>query len=189
MNKSIKFCFLIFLIAFTTLIISGNIYGQKAVFTDEKSLMVNENIFGGSYEYLSGEIIISDQAISDEANVSYKSGQLIKLTTGFKVERNCRFKAKIAKNNEVVKIHEEAENPNIFEVFPNVSKAVFTIRINAVEDNNSFRIYNTSGILIHSFTQLKPGVTEVNLSEYPKGVYFIKAEIEDNSYLKKIVLQ
>lgn len=189
MNKFAELCLLILLLALTTLLMSGNVYGQKAVFSDEVSLTVDENIFGGTYEYLSGEIIVSDRVISDEANVSYKSGQLIKLTKGFKVERNCRFKAMIVKNSEVVKVAEERESLNLFEIFPNVSNGYFTIHLNSIDENCSFNIYNTSGILVYSTTQLKPGLTEINLCDYPKGVYFIKAEIENISCSKKIVIQ
>ena len=114
-----------FLLVLSIQFFSGNIYGQKTVLAEEGILKVEEDIFGGNYEYISGEVIVSERIISDGAIVDFKSGKLIKLTDGFKVEKNCQFRARIIKTTDVEE--EIAQETQLFEIYPNVSAGNFTI--------------------------------------------------------------
>ena len=95
MDKLIK-SFLLFSFLLTLgLSFPQGLYGQETILSEGTSLIVEDDIFGGVYEYISGETIVSDRIISDGADVSYKAMNSIKLTTGFKVEKNCHFKARL----------------------------------------------------------------------------------------------
>jgi hypothetical protein len=189
MVKSIHICFLSSLFILINLFAPQNLFGQKTILSEDASLKIGENVFGGNYEYVSNDLIVSDHVISGDAMVSYKSGNLIKLKTGFKVEKNSHFKAQIVKNTDITKISEATPDANLFEVYPNVSSGTFNINFTNTDNNCTLNIYNTSGVLIYSVSKIKPGLTKIDLSDYPKGVYFIKADLDNRSCLEKIILK
>lgn len=189
MDKFIKLLLLSSFLFFFSVSSSQNLFGQKTIVSEGASLNIEDDIFGGNYEYVSGGTILSDRIISDAADVSYKARDLIKLTTGFKVEKNCHFKGQIVNHKVILEKSTKDPELNPFEVYPNVSKGIINIVLNAYDEKSALNIYNTSGILIYSSNQLKSGVTEINLSAQPKGVYFLKVDVNNGSYMEKIVIQ
>jgi hypothetical protein len=79
-------------------------------------------------------------------------------------------------------------------LIPNPNKGRFTIKINNCNDNNvSMIIYNSLGEIITSKNNLHcTGGTiqeKFNLSEYSKGVYFIRIQTSINTIMKKVIIQ
>ncbi len=191
MDKLIRPLLLFSFLTLLSLGFSQGLSGQKKLLTEGENLKIEDDVFGGSYEYVSSGDIVSDRVISGAANVSYKAINSIKLTTGFKVDKNCHFKARLIKYNEVTAKSAENENATLysFSVYPSVSNGIVHIGLDNSGRQSSLNIYNSSGMLVHSTKQLKDGTTEIDLSGFPKGVYFLKAEVGDDHYLEKIVIQ
>lgn len=73
-------------------------------------------------------------------------------------------------------------------IYPNPSKGKFTI--NKTGTTGYIDIYNSIGILIYSDLEFNPQTAkEIDLSGYPKGIYFVKINNEMNSITKKVIIQ
>jgi hypothetical protein len=72
-------------------------------------------------------------------------------------------------------------------VYPNPSTGKFTLS----SDNNlsGIEVFNMSGKRIYSDFILAKASKEVDLSKYPKGIYFIKVYKGTKSYNRKVVIQ
>lgn len=75
-------------------------------------------------------------------------------------------------------------------IFPNPSSGIFTLQNQNVSQTNAIEIYNTLGEKVYSTTNHKLQATNIiDLSSEPKGIYFVKIQIEENIFYKKIVVQ
>ena len=72
-------------------------------------------------------------------------------------------------------------------LYPRPNNGVFTIELDAVE-NVVVEIYTISGQLILQ-QPLTKNITKVNLTKYPKGMYFVKVGSDSQTIVKKIVYQ
>lgn len=186
------------------ILFSLSILGQEKIIADESNLIVTDDIFGGDYQYFSGNTIQSDRSVSNNAHVIYSACNLIKLTKGFKVERDSYFKASI-KDCELV-LAELANDNNLkdmgkstlpevagqvsFDIYPNVTDGIFYVDCNGYKDETpDLRIYNSSGILVYTNADLKPGITEINLLGLPQGIYILKAETTQKTFLERVILK
>jgi len=70
-------------------------------------------------------------------------------------------------------------------VFPNPSSGKFTV-YNTNMPIKTAEVYNSLGKLVH--TQAMHNKTELDLSAYPKGVYWLKLNTGENSITRKLVL-
>ena len=69
-------------------------------------------------------------------------------------------------------------------VIPNPSSGKFTVSF----DNpkvNSMKVYNVAGSVIYSSSVFN---SEIDLTNHPKGVYFLKIESNDHLYIKKLIV-
>ncbi len=83
---------------------------------------------------------------------------------------------------------EEAKHEN-FQIYPNPSNGVFTIQNpTSLEDLSGLEISDITGKAIYNLT---PGHSpvQIDLSNYPKGVYFLKIETNNQYFTQKIVIQ
>jgi len=97
----------------------------------------------------------------------------------------------IAKLSSTTEIHELSNTLDI-SVFPNPSDGKFRIETNKkqlVKGNDYIAIYNLSGNRIYfpGFTSQSPN--EIDLSAFPKGIYFVNIYAEGETHTEKIVLQ
>ena len=79
---------------------------------------------------------------------------------------------------------------NTLSVIPNPSNGKFYIQLNSFADNSliyQITIYDLVGREIFSSSESKKSVN-LDLSAYPKGIYFLKAKDETKYYTKKIIL-
>jgi hypothetical protein len=84
----------------------------------------------------------------------------------------------------------ESDIKNI-DIYPNPSSGLFTVEFKKVLDNNSnIIIVNSIGDIIF-FEELNIGESskQINLSEFPKGIYLIELQTEVGIYKNKIILQ
>jgi hypothetical protein len=71
-------------------------------------------------------------------------------------------------------------------VFPNPSNGLFTIT--GIEQNANISIYNTLGVLIKTLQTEKIN-TEIDLSDYSNGIYFIKLKNNNGEAIHKLIKQ
>ncbi len=75
---------------------------------------------------------------------------------------------------------------NLFQIYPNPSNGVFEIE-NNTNDNIYLEILNIEGKII--YTSNFNNKTKIDLSNYSKGIYFIKLNSNNETYYKKIIIQ
>ncbi|MFZ4411768.1 MAG: PKD-like domain-containing protein [Bacteroidales bacterium] len=77
-------------------------------------------------------------------------------------------------------------------IYPNPTKGIITVEMDAVIEKSELILYNLQGETIYSeilSNTNKKLIKQLNLSTYPKGIYFIK--IQNNKFVKveKVILQ
>jgi Secretion system C-terminal sorting domain/Glycosyl hydrolase catalytic core len=82
--------------------------------------------------------------------------------------------------------NEEKQIDNSFNVFPNPSNGIFKIEINN-SDNQSIKIFDLYGKLIHNDLIAK-NTTEIDLTSYPTGLYFLQLTDGRKKDTKKLML-
>jgi ELWxxDGT repeat protein len=71
-------------------------------------------------------------------------------------------------------------------IYPNPSSGIFKIKSDELLKDTSVKIYNTQGQTIF---ESKRFISEIDLSNQPKGIYFIQIKSEYKIVTKKIILQ
>ncbi len=97
--------------------------------------------------------------------------------------------ASLAGWNQITGITNAERNSQVVSVFPNPSngKFIFTANNNSI---NAIEIYNAMGTKVFSSSDFKLiPFNEINLSEFAKGIYFIKIDGGKKIYSEKIVIQ
>jgi hypothetical protein len=86
-----------------------------------------------------------------------------------------------------VGIENNVDSESKISIYPNPTNGNFTIEIDNTK-NASIEIFNISGQL---FLQnlLVENTTQFDLSNYSNGMYFVKIETQEETVVKKIVLQ
>ncbi|MCD4793590.1 MAG: T9SS type A sorting domain-containing protein [Bacteroidales bacterium] len=89
-------------------------------------------------------------------------------------------------------INENNNTPNV-NLFPNPTNGIFTIQnLKAFEKPLSIEITNVNGQVVYSYDDLKSSYEfqyQVDISEQPKGIYFVKIQTADFFKIKKIIIQ
>lgn len=82
----------------------------------------------------------------------------------------------------------DLEASNDFVVFPNPSKGVFTIQQNVFTKTTTVEVLNLLGERVYSSSANKQS-QRIDLSNAPKGVYFVKLTDGTKSKVKKVVVE
>lgn len=88
-------------------------------------------------------------------------------------------------------IRENTLKANI-SIYPNPSKGKFQLQINSLQfvKNYNLEIYNTQGDKIYAaFILNQQNTNNIDLSDLPKGIYFIKFNEGVDNFYNKIVIQ
>jgi hypothetical protein len=76
-------------------------------------------------------------------------------------------------------------------VYPNPSNGKFVLEYYSLEKNKNgtVEVYNMIGKKVYSQNELPPSQTTFDFSSLPSGVYFLNFKTENNTVVKKIVIQ
>lgn len=86
-------------------------------------------------------------------------------------------------------VNETQVIPLATSVFPNPSKGKFTITVSN-SSINAIGIYNMMGEKVFLTSGIKQEISEeIDLSDYPKGIYFIKIYTGEKTHTAKVVIQ
>lgn len=93
------------------------------------------------------------------------------------------------KFDEVLTSNVEVEKNEVFTVFPNPTMSSATINFTTQKESKStLSILNTAGQLIDSkIISTNTQAFDLDLENYPKGLYFLKIENEDSVAIKRLV--
>ena len=72
-------------------------------------------------------------------------------------------------------------------VYPNPSTGIVSIGLPTMEEVNSIKLINSVGQVIYQTTSSE-SLLEIDLSSFPKGMYFVECVNSENSYFKKLIL-
>jgi len=79
------------------------------------------------------------------------------------------------------------------EIFPNPTDGLFTVRVKSENNEQvNLKIINSLGLEVYSENNIsldKTFETEVNLSNYSEGLYYINLYSNEVNFLKKIIIQ
>lgn len=148
-----------------------------------------------------------DVSILNQADISYKAGNKVTLKQGFRAYAGSNFHAQITpcggnnkKSNSTSNNRDESSSNgktlhkeinqllnNNFSVFPNPSSnGEYTIHIGA-SDLFDVEVYNNIGELIYKEKAINKPNYKLDISSFPKGMYFIKARTSKKVYTKRII--
>ena len=84
-----------------------------------------------------------------------------------------------------------SQNPFLFTVYPNPSNGKFTVNIEGLQEANcKLSICNLVGQEIHTtFFKGQQSTLDIDLSDFSKGIYFVKVDDGKNSYTQKIITE
>jgi len=71
-------------------------------------------------------------------------------------------------------------------LFPNPGNGLFHLILS--KNTTLLTVYNSSGQKVKELTNLKAGKHDINLSELPNGVYFVKIQNDSNCFNQKILI-
>lgn len=100
------------------------------------------------------------------------------VTSAFKLD-NCSLN-----KNSTTYISPQQNVNEIISIFPNPANDKLTIK--ATLNIANIKIYNSVGIMIKQFWNFSAG--EITTSEFPTGVYFIKASFSNQEDIQKIII-
>lgn len=146
--------------------------------------------------------ITANTTINNSINVNYKAGSLVLLTPTFNALQGSKFRAFIDPCIETLFVNANndinnsalttIDSPTIhkisksLEIFPNPTDGTFTLIPSG--EISTIYIYDVLGNTVYN--QKLQGKTEIDLSDKPKGLYFIKAVSQDGkTEMKKVITQ
>lgn len=87
-------------------------------------------------------------------------------------------------------VNELINNEQQVEIYPNPSTGVFTIHSTIINNEEQFiEVYNMLGAKIHTSVKSKMPNYSFDLSQYPKGIYFVKLYQANKCTTHKIIVQ
>lgn len=87
----------------------------------------------------------------------------------------------------------DKDNLDIF-IYPNPSEGVFQMQLNQLRmlQNFQIEIFNAIGTKVYQFNKLtiqESGNFEIDISDHPAGIYFVKVQNENRMYSEKIIMK
>ncbi len=71
-------------------------------------------------------------------------------------------------------------------IYPNPSKDIFNVRCDCFDNSSSYRIYNALGQLMIE-QKLFSITTQIDLSKYPAGLYYLKINTQNGEEITKLL--
>ena len=88
-------------------------------------------------------------------------------------------------------VHNISQNPSLLTVYPNPSNGKFTVTVEGLQEANcTLEICNYLGQEIYtSMFKAQQSTLDIDLSDFPKGIYFVKVNNGTNVYTHKILIE
>ena len=88
-------------------------------------------------------------------------------------------------------VHNISQNPSLLTVYPNPSNGKFTVTVEGLQEANcTLEICNYLGQEIYtSMFKAQQSTLDIDLSDFPKGMYFVKVNNGTNVYTHKILIE
>ncbi|MCK4288913.1 MAG: T9SS type A sorting domain-containing protein [Bacteroidales bacterium] len=87
-------------------------------------------------------------------------------------------------------INSIAYSDNSLSIYPNPNNGVFSIALQNTVAKSEVEIYNVHGEKVYAISNVKRITSnEIDLSKFPKGIYFVKIYDGDEIYTEKVVIQ
>ncbi len=85
----------------------------------------------------------------------------------------------------------QENSETLYEIFPNPNSGLMNIKVNTFETNLLIKIFDINGKVVKSLNieNINKQLHKINLSNYQKGIYFIKFISRNNIKVKKIVVK
>ena len=82
---------------------------------------------------------------------------------------------------------EEIRNDNNLQIYPNPADNNISIEIRDHDDEEAIiSIYNTLGIKV---LEQRNTNSDIDISSYTPGLYFVKVNCKDKTYIKKLIIE
>lgn len=117
--------------------------------------------------------------VVNELEISYSNNKLWAATFGRGLWRSDLYGVFTGNENIV--------SSNTINIFPNPSQGFFTIQSETSIGRGEIKVFNTLGEIIYQ-NNLSSNTTELDLSNQPNGVYFVKINSNENSITKRIII-
>ena len=75
-----------------------------------------------------------------------------------------------------------------YKIYPNPTNDIINIKVNNINDNTIYQLTTIEGKQL-IIGKIVDNTTEINLSNYPKGIYLLKIHSEVNTSLHKVIKQ
>ena len=166
-------------------------------------IITNQNQFpllNNVFNVITGKnVSINNFVVDSGQHLTIIATNTVNLGDSFIVEPGAELDVKIVPNacdnykNEELD-HQNLENnlasslqKNKVKIFPNPNNGIFTLYIfTESKENKHIEVYNILGYKIIEFDITKNS-TDIDISSFPKGTYFIKIQVGDNLFVEKII--
>jgi len=164
--------------------------------TSAPSLLINNTVFNYTQKYIASIITVSgNTSIEPYYAVVLESDNQIVLNPGFHAKNGCFFQATISTNpqninseNPITESEFKSNNKEFnFSVYPNPTKGSIKIMlINSGENVYSVEVLNILGVVLKK-ASISGSASELNISDFRPGSYFIKIISGNNVKTKMII--
>ncbi|MCF8298731.1 MAG: T9SS type A sorting domain-containing protein, partial [Saprospiraceae bacterium] len=156
--------------------------GQDTTINDSTILVLDAGANHSSYQWSTGD---TTQTITlNGANLGVNTYQIF---VDIIDTNGCTASDTILLIKGTAGINEVVQNSKI-SIFPNPTKGIFKIITYGINKDFNISVYNIQGQKIHSQVVHKK-IVELDLSTYPKGVYFVRMWNEEFVRVGKVVLE
>jgi thiol-disulfide isomerase/thioredoxin len=159
------------------------------------------NSFGLTYPVVSGNQGGGNSVYTDYGIMAYPTVVIIDPETHLLARKNIKPPTQDSINNAIIKaggimvgLNETKENiENSIKLYPNPARSTVNIKINkSVHSLYKIFIINLLGKVIYSHNGIIEKnnlILPINLSNFPSGVFFVKIEINNQIFTKKLIIK
>lgn len=150
------------------------------------------DINSGVTNYIDYTIIGASNKISTTGKSEYRAGNSVTLTPGFEVVPGGDYWGHILECIDYGNPTGSLDTPknlisNVFTVFPNPAEYSLTMEVDQ-DEINSLYMYNTQGQVIYSNTTMSAKNFNLNVEDFARGFYILKAVLSNQSVIYKNVI-
>ena len=177
---------------------AGAFYVQPHGNGCSENFTISSNITSGTHEFLASNSISSSKTISGSANVHFGANKQIRLTNGFKVAKGCKFRADLKGCSRLKTTEKETfastgktkieEPEKALSVYPNPANEHLTIDMKGIVGKKRITILFLDGSIISEITS-ESNYLDFDLSQYAKGIYFVKVLFGEKLYTERLIIK